>query len=359
MTKKIIDTDIKLLKDLIDIPSPSGFERNIAEYIYDYLVKKIDPSFITIDFQNNVVVTLKGKSNKTILIDAHLDEIGFIVTNVDRWGKISINYIGGGDNTILSARNLRILTKNGVLNAVVDRKHAHMVYDEDLENIYRTHDAELDIGIKDREKILNLISIADPVVFESGFRRLVNNCYSGYGFDDKSGCFILLKTIELLSKKELEHNLVFLFSSQEETGTSKIFPIVRTYKPDLVIELDVTFATDYGDDEDMEKEVGRCNLGDGIVIYKGVDIFKEGVMICEQIAKEKKIPYQIQACGGRIGYTSLETTGMEQGIEAMVFGIPLRNMHSPVEVINYNDLISGINLLEKFLLSKEIFNGKT
>lgn len=348
------ETNIKLLKDLIDIPSPSGFERNISEYIYDNLTKFLPSDSVKIDFQNNVIVNIKGKSNKTILIDAHLDEIGFIITNVDKWGKISISYIGGGDNTILSARNLRILTKNGAINAVVDRKHSHMIYDEEFENIYQTHYAELDIGIKDREKILKLVAIGDPVVFEPGFRSLSYDCYAGYGFDDKAGCFMLIKAIEEISKKQPEHNLIFVFSSQEETGSSKIFPLIRKFKPNLVIEFDVTFATDYGEEDDMEREVGRCILGDGIVLYKGVDIFNEGVLLCEDIAKRNKIPYQIQAGEGRIGYTSLEVTGMECGIRAMVFGIPLRNMHSPVEIVNYADLINGTKLLLKFLNSKRL-----
>jgi len=348
------EKDIATLHELIAIPSPSGFERPIAEYIKNVASEFIDQEQITIDFQNNVIVEIPGRTNKTILIDAHSDEIGFIIGNVDKWGKISARYIGGGDSTILSARNLRILTKKGLINAIVDRKHSHLVADEDMENIYVPYDAEIDIGIKDRDKILKEISIGDPVVFEPNFRHLTNDYYSGYGFDDKAGCFILLKAIEYFAKHKPEYNLVFLFSAQEETGTSKIFPVVRKYKPNLVIEADVTFATDYGCEDEMEREVGRCKLGEGISLYKGVDIFREGVELCEQIAKRNKIPYQVQACEGSIGYTSLEVTDNESGIRAMVFGIPVRNMHAPVEVVHYKDLINGAKLMTKFLMSKKL-----
>lgn len=348
------ERDIEILHELINTPSPSGFERPIAEYISSVVKEFIDEKQVNIDFQNNVIVQIPGRTNKTILVDAHSDEIGFIIGNVDKWGKISMRYIGGGDSTILSARNLRILTKKGIINAIVDRKHSHLVYDEDDENIYVPQDAEVDIGIKDRDKILKEVEIGDPVVFEPGFRHLINDYYSAYGWDDKSGCFILLKAIEFFSKHKPECNLIFLFSAQEETGTSKIFPVLNKYKPNLVIELDVTFATDYGEEDEMEREVGRCKLGEGLSLYKGVDIFREGVSLCEEIAKKNKIPYQVQACEGAIGYTSLDATDKHEGIRAMVFGIPIRNMHSPVEVLDYKDLLSGAKLLSKFLNSKRL-----
>ncbi len=351
MTK---ERDIEILHELVNTPSPSGFERPIAEYISNLVKEFVTPSLITIDFQNNVIVQIPGRTNKTVLIDAHSDEVAFIITNVDRWGKISMQWIGGGCSTILSARNLRILTDNGIINAIVDRKHSHLIWDEDTENIYVPEDAEVDIGIKDRDKILKEVSIGDPVVFEPGFRHLTNDYYSAHGWDDKSGCFILLKTIEYLSTHQPECNLIFLFSAQEETCTSKIFPVLKKYKPDLVVEVDVTFATDYGEEDEMEREVGRCKLGKGLSIYKGVDIFKEGIELCEDIAKKNKIPYQIQATQGNIGYTSLITTDKNEGIRAMVLGIPLRNMHAPVEVLNYKDLISGSKLLNKFLNSKRL-----
>lgn len=348
--------DIAILEELINIPSPSGFEKQIAEYIQKYALQFLPKSCVNIDFQNNVIVKIAGKTNKTILVDAHSDEIAFLINNVNKSGKISVRYIGGGDSTILSARNLQILTKRGRINAIVDRKHSHLVADEDDENIYAPHYAELDIGTKNRNEILKQISIGDPVIFEPNFRHLTGNYYSGYGFDDKSGCFILMKSIAYLAKNKPECNVIFLFSSQEETGTSKIFPVIRKYKPSLVIEADVTFATDYGEEDDMEKEVGRCHLGEGISLYRGVDIFQAGVELCEGIAKRNKIPFQIQAGEGAIGYTSLEVTDCLEGIRAMVFGIPLRNMHAPVEVIHYMDLINGSKLLNKFLTSKKLSN---
>jgi len=116
----------------------------------------------------------------------------------------------------------------------------------------------------------------------------------------------------------------------------------------------VTFATDYGNVDEIEREVGRCELGKGVSLYRGVDIDESCWELASNIAKTRKIPYQIQTCCGRIGYTSLEVTSEVEGIKALVWGIPLRSMHAPTEVININDLISGSKLLKYFLQSKKL-----
>jgi putative aminopeptidase FrvX len=352
-------TNDDLLANLLNIPSPSGYEKDIAEFLYAYLSQFVSHDNIIIDKYYNVIVKFDNNSDKTVLIDAHSDEIGFMINNVDRWGSISLKYIGGGDSTILSARHLNILTDTEIVPAVVDRKHAHIVYDEDDENIYDPCYADVDIGIRDREAILKKIQIGDPVVYQSVFRPLTSGFYTGYGFDDKSGCFLLLESIKQLVKSSIKPNIniIYVFSTQEETGYSKLFPVVHNLKPDLVIEADVTFATDYGSVDALEQEVGRCELGKGIVLYRGTDIDTNCWLLATEIANKKSLSYQVQACNGdAIGYTSLAVSNENSGIKALVFGIPLRSMHAPTEIIHINDLLSGAKLLTYFLQSKKLKN---
>jgi len=345
---------LKLLESLVRIPSPSGFEENIAEFIRQELLQYLPKKQVTIDSQNNVIAIIKGTSDKTIMIDAHSDEIGFVVTNIDKEGLISLSYIGGGDSSILSARDLIILTNKGKINAVVDRKHAHLVNDEEDEAIEHIYEAVVDIGIRKRKAVSSVVKIGDPVVYKSSFNHLREGYYSGYGFDDKSGCFILMETIKEIvkSKKKPSPTLVFTFSVQEETGGRKCRPLIKKYKPDLFIEADVTFATDYPEVD--ERQAGRCELNKGIVLYKGVDIDKETVKLLEATARRLKIKTQYQASRGNMGYTATEVTNEGEGIRAVIFGIPLRNMHTPVEIINLKDLNYGINLLKSFLLHRNI-----
>jgi putative aminopeptidase FrvX len=346
--------ELHLLKNLIEIPSPSGFEENIAEFIEDTLLKFLSKEQIKRDKHNNVIVTLNYNKTKTVLLDAHLDEIGFIINNVDRWGSISLQYLGGGDSTILSARHLNILTKNGIIPAVINRKHSHLVWDEDTELNYVPYQADVDIGIRDKNEVLKLIELGNPVVYQHNFRQMSGNYFTGYGFDDKSGCFILLKVIKEIVSGRIKPstNLVFVFSAQEESGT-KLIPIIRNVNPDLIVELDVTFATDYGNIDELEREAGKCELNKGIVVSKGIGIDKNCVALIETIAKRKNIQYQTQiTCVA--DYTSQTVTDYANNATALVFGIPLRNMHCPTEIINTNDLISGSNLLKAFLLDKKL-----
>lgn len=351
----MIDKDLILLKSLINIPSPSGFEDAIADFIKDEVIK-IGITNVNVDRYKNVIVTLPGKdTTKNIVIGSHSDEIGFIVTNVNRYGKISIQYIGGGDSTILTARHLNILTKNGIVPAVIDRKHSHLVVDEDTELNYSPEQADVDVGLRNREDILKYIQIGDPVVYESNFRDLANNFYTGYGFDDKAGCFILLKIIEQLTNKQLPYNVTFVFYAQEETNSPKIVPILKELKPDLYIECDVTFATDYGLEDEYEEEVGRCELGSGCVFYRGVDIDNACWELITKIATQKELPYQIQASRGRhTGYVPLDFSVFSGHAKTLVCGIPLRNMHAPCEIVNSKDLLSGAKLLSSFLTSKKL-----
>jgi len=352
---------IKLLENLVKIPGPSGFEEKIAEFIKKELLDYLPPSCVKIDFQKNVVGIIKGTSDKVIMVDAHTDQIGFIVTNVSRdgyrEGLISVQYIGGGDTSILSARDLVILSSKGKnVNAVVNRKHSHLVEDEDEIQITKIRDAIIDIGVRKRSKVLSIVAVGDPLVYKPSFNHLTEGYFSGYGFDDRSGCYILLETIReiIKSKRKPIPTLIFAFSGQEETGGGKCKPLIRKYRPDLFIELDVTFATDCGTDEEMETEVGCCELNKGLVLYKGVDIDKNYVELMDLVARSNKIRIQYQAATGQVGYTPTSLSSEGNGIRNLIMGIPLRNTHSPTEIINLNDLNSGTQLLVKFLQHRNI-----
>lgn len=348
---------LELLKNLIEIPSPSGFENNMAEFIKKELLKYLPRTKVKIDKQKNVIATIEGKLKKSIILEAHADTIGFIVTNVDRNGLISVQYIGGGCNQILSARHLNILTSKGVVNAVINRKHAHLIDDEDNEKIDDISEAQVDIGIRGRKNVLQKVQIGDPIVYQPFFRILSEaksqgQFISGYGFDDKSGVFILMETIKeiLKTNKKPVYTLHFVFSPREEIGNPPK-KLTRELKPELYIGLDVTFASDYGEDT-LEKEVGKCELGKGIVVYKGVNIHNDTVKLLDNIARKNKIKVQHQASVGNIGYNA--TCMVDICDRTVVISPPLRSMHTTVETINLKDLEYGTNLLKHFCLSREL-----
>ena len=348
-------TEQKLLEGLIKIPSLSGFEEKIAKYIKKQLLAYLPASKIKIDFQNNVTVTIKGKSKDAVMIDAHLDQIGFIVNNIDSDGYISIEEIGGVDNDIVQGRPVIIQNYKGkLINGVIDKKPIHYLeYGESTRaNKHTDLEVNLDIGIRKRRNVNYYLKVGDPLMFKPNFGHLLEDYYYGYGFDDKIGCYMLIQLIKYIATKKIKPNytLFFVFSAQEEIGKTKASVIANKYNPKVFIEVDVTTATDVDAYQMFEREAGRCDLDKGIVIYRGVGVHPELVSALERTAKQTKTKFQFQATAGNIGYTNGEIAYSKTAI----IGIPLRNMHTPVEVLNMRDVNNGIKLLKNFLLSKRL-----
>jgi len=343
--------NLSLLKNLVLIPSPSGYERYIAHSIYDYLTKnKIDN--VSIDHLHNVSVVFKGKLPFTVLVDAHLDTIGFIITHISKEGFIKVNWIGGSIDTITRGREVIILKEleGKVIPAVIDIKHAHLVRDEsDDVLVGKLSDISLDIGIRKHKAVSKIVSIGDPVVFTPTFNILYedkNNTYLyGSGFDDKVGCYILIETIKKLTKNFKPKNfptIIFTFTSLEESTQAGILEVIKRYKPDVFIEIDVGFASDYPDVD--EKEIGLFEVGKGVGIVKGVGLSNYLIDKVITIAKYNKIKFQVIADSGNTGYVS-DKAPKHRVKKTMLFTIPLRNMHTPVEIISTIDIKSSIKLL--------------
>jgi len=346
----------KLLQSLIKIPSPSGNELKFVSFIRKYLLQFVPVKKMLIDTHYNLIVKIKGVSDqKSIMIDAHADTIGFLVNNVDKEGYISLISLGGHNKALLRGRHVTIITDKKYINGVIGLRPPHLIDDEDEENGVpnKIEEVTVDIGVRKRKQVRRYVKVGDYVVFKPIFTELLEDFYSGYGFDDKSGCFMLIETIKEIvkSKRKPPYDLYFTFSTQEELGCKGAKELVCRYKPNLYIGVDVTFATDV--EEVDERDAGRCELGKGIVIYRGVNIDKTGEKKLLSISRRHKIKVQYQATNG-IGFNADEVASMVGGLKILNIAIPLRNMHSSVEVVHMKDLNYGIKLLKHFLLSNNL-----
>lgn len=351
------NTKIKLLKSLINVPSPSGYEDKLANVIRKTLLDYMPRTKVSIDFHKNVVAIIEGKTKKTVMIDAHLDQLGFIVHNIDRYGYISLRSIGGHDLSILRGRKVLVLSeRHRPFEGVIGTKHAHLIDDDKVKDELpdKTTDLTLDIGVRNRKQVAKYVSIGDPLIISPSFDNLTEDYYTGNGFDDKVGCYILIQTIKEIRRqsKKPRPTLIFVFSSQEELGCKGAKELVRRYKPDLFIGIDVTLASDSYEVD--ERETGRCELGKGIMVTKGVNIHKPSLKLMQSLARMNKVKVQYQATNGDEGFSADDVASENDGVRILNLGIPLRNMHSPVEVINFKDLDYGVKLLKHFLLSKKL-----
>lgn len=349
----MLNKEIKLLENLVKIPSPSGFEDKIAQFIRKTLLQYLPRTRAKIDFHNNLIATIKGKTDKVVIIDSHLDELGFLINNVDKQGYISLVPIGGHDISLLRGRKVVVISDKGKVNGVIGTKPIHLIKEEKEEIPEKITDLTLDIGIRKRRQVQRYIKIGDPVILQPEFSQLIDDYFYGSGFDDKAGCFLLMQIIKQIvnSRRKPIPTLKFVFSSQEETGCRGAREVVRRENPELFIGIDVTFATDQYEVD--EREAGRCQLGRGLAIYKGINIHKAGVKLLTNLARKNKVKIQYLAttsAGTNAGYVA-NTLG---GIKVIDVGIPLRYMHSNVEVISMKDLRTGIKLLKSFLLNRRL-----
>lgn len=347
--------DFELLKKLTEIQSCSGNEFSIREFIQQCVSKYCDK--IETDILGNLFCYLNGisptKSEKIkVLLDAHMDEIGFMVRVIDKKGFIRFSQVGGHNPRILPGQKVTIHSSSGEdIVGVIGETPIHLLTQEERKKPIKIEDLFIDAGFSSGEEIKRFISVGDYITLKQEcFAFNVNNRICSKSFDDRAGCFILIKLIEELSKNKeiLDKDLIFQFAAQEEIGVRGA--TVGTYKisPDIGIVVEVSHAIDFpGISSDKFHE---CNLGSGAVLRIGPNLFPKLTKLLIDTAINEKIPY-ILAAEPQPTPTDARIIQMTKtGVPCALISTPLRYMHTNIEVIDYQDILHVINLLKTFLL---------
>ena len=280
----------------------------------------------------------KGK-DKTLLLDAHIDEVGFIVTSILGDGFVRVTNIGGNDPKILPATVVTIHGKERV-SAVFASTPPHLSSGD--KEIKELKDLVLDTGLNNAEKI---ISVGDLVTYKSEFCSLYDSRVTGKALDDRAGVFCLVELAKRIYDKDIPYNLVFSFSEGEELGLRGATTAAFEVAPDEAIAIDVSF----GDGPSISPE--QCGkLGKGAMLGISPVLDKGVTDTLKKIAKDKNIPIQFEVMGGKTSTDADVISISKSGVKTGLLSIPLRNMHTPVEVIDTLDLESVIALLEAYVL---------
>jgi len=326
-----------LLKKLVNAFGPSGDERQIAEVIEKEIVDYVDE--VSYDSLGNLIARKKGNGKK-IMLAAHMDQIGLLITDIDDKGFLRFTNIGGVSPYISLGQ--RVIFKNGVIGAI------HMEPMDDysklkLENMY------IDIGVSSKEDAEKLVSIGDSCVFKSQYYENEDYVISGY-MDDRIGCYILIETIKSL--KENINDLYFVFTSQEEVGLRGAKTSAYRIDPDFGVALDVT-----GSGDTPKAKRFAVGLGKGAAIK----VKDQSIIVSPKVkefmiktAKDNNIPYQLEVLeNGGTDSGAIHLT--REGIPSGVISVPTRYVHSPNETISKNDVNNCINLLLKIINSEVDF----
>jgi putative aminopeptidase FrvX len=331
-----------LLK-LLTAAGPSGYEQAPAAVFRDAAAE------ITKDSVGSTVATVPGTSDgRSLAVVGHIDEIGLIVHHIDDDGFLWFSGVGGWDPVILVGQRVEIATRDGAVLGVVGKKPIHLLKtDEARKKVPELKALHIDIGAKDGDEARSRVRIGDVAVIAGEPQELTNGRLVSRALDNRLGCFVALETARLVAEAGGAPGDVHGAAvTQEEITFAGARTTAFSLRPDVAVAVDVTFATDApGTDE---KELGRHRFGSGPVIGRGSTLDPAVFELLHATAEAESIPFTVAASARSTGTDADALHVAAAGIPTGVVSIPLRYMHSPVEMVELEDVHNTARLLAAF-----------
>lgn len=331
--------DFKVLKELCMTPSPSNFEQAIVQYLQklnfnNFIMKKSKV--------NSCTFTSKTKKNNTVLLDSHIDQVHLRVLRNDKSGYVVAKPIGFRSN-VLFGNTIQNLSGNYI--GVVATLPPHLRINKktkDLENDV----AYIDFGMTKKE-LDNVFKPGDPLLYTLHYTPMAQNYISACALDNKTNVFIMIELLKYFDKNisKLNSNVIFHFSSREEVGLGS-FSDINTKSIDNILVLDTPVASD--SPMISPDLIGEISLSNGPVISRNID---DNIALGDkliEIAEKNNIKYQREFSYGKGGSNNMHYSKFNSAF-AQAMGPPVRNMHSPSEVVNKNDIRATFKLVKLFL----------
>jgi len=329
-----------LLSEICTTPGAPGFEQKIRELVIKEVTPLVDE--VQLDNMGNVYAIKRGKGDKKVMIGAHMDEIGFIVTHIDEKGFIRFHTLGGFDPKTLTAQRVLIHGKKDIIG-VMASKPIHVMTPEERNKVSKTKDYFIDTGLS-AEEVKEIVSIGDAVTREREFIEM-GNCVNCKSLDNRLAVFILIETLKNIQDKEVPYDVYGVFTVQEEVGIRGANVSALRIKPDFGFGLDTTIAFDLPGASAHEK-ITELGKGTAIKIMDASTICDyRMVKFMKETADKNNITWQpeILTAGGT------DTAGIQRMTEggsiAGAVSIPTRHLHQVIEMAHKDDIQGSIDLL--------------
>lgn len=329
-----------LLNTICTTPGAPGFEQRVRELVIKEVTPLVDE--VQVDNMGNVYAIKRGKGDKKVMIGAHMDEIGFIVTHIDDNGFIRFHTLGGFDPKTLTAQRVLIHGKKDIIG-VMSSKPIHVMSPEERNKVAKTKDYFIDTGLT-AEEVKEIVSIGDPITREREFIEM-GNCVNGKSLDNRLAVFILIETLKNLKDQEVPYDVYGVFTVQEEVGIRGANVSALRINPDFGFGLDTTIAFDLPGAAAHEK-ITELGKGTAIKIMDASTICDyRMVQFMKQTADKHEIKWQpeILTAGGT------DTAGIQRMTEggsiAGAVSIPTRHLHQVIEMAHKEDIKGSIDLL--------------
>ena len=338
--------DLDMLKIISLVNGISGFEKQATRLMKSYIQDCVDE--IKYDNLGSLIGIKKGVGPLKLLITGHIDEIGFIVKDIDDNGFIMVQPVGGWMGQNLPSSLMVITTRDGKeIKGVFGAPSPHGKTFEERKKVVEPADSFIDIGVLSKQEAIDLgIRKGDPITPVSEFTVMANEkCLMSKAWDDRIGVAVIIDVLRNLKGKEIYPTLYGAGTVQEEVGLRGAKTVGQMVKPDIAIAIDVTFAQDLpGDKSDV-----KLGTGVALSVMDGSVIAHTGLLkALERICDKYQIPYQMDmiAAGGT---DSGELSKVEAGVVNMTLSIPSRYMHSHRTIIHQDDYQATVNLLTHFI----------
>ena len=323
---------LTVLKELCDADNICGLNGalSVAE-------KYLKPIASVERFGSSLIATMGEENGEAVLFEAHIDEIGMLVTDIND-GFLAVASAGGIDARMLSGMRVKIHGKellNGVFCSVPPHLRKGGSSAPSFDNLY------IDTGLN--EKAAEYIAIGDRVTFCSPFTQMQNTLVTSKALDNRAGVASLIRCAEILSEKPIKKKVVFLLSDLEETGGSGAMTAAFKINSKPAVSVDVSF----GNQPDVSGQTGT--LGKGAMIGVSPILSQEVMNSLKAVAQKNGIKYQMEIMGGKTSTDADHIALTREGVKTGLLSVPLRNMHTPVEVVDIEDIESVADILAGFV----------
>jgi endoglucanase len=341
---------LALLQSLVATPTPTGFESDGMRLLADHLKRANVPN-LALDLHGNLRACLNPDAPLRVMIEGHCDEIGFIVQHIDDDGFLYMAALGGVTVPTVAAERIVIQGKAGPVCGVFGVRPPHLMSAKDREKVapQELKDIAVDIGAKNKANALELVDLGSPAVVDAGWRPLANNRVACRGFDNRIGAFIVAEAMRRLAGQKLNAAVHMVASVQEEVGLVGGITAAYDINPHVGFCVDVTFATDAQKED--RKVAGDIRIGEGPVLGIGPTYHTRLSALVLEAAASAKLSVQRQVRSRGTGTCAWAMRMSRSGAAVAQLSIPLRYMHSPVELISLDDAAQTIDLLCASLLA--------
>ena len=329
---------IELTEKLCSLCGTSGREDEVRNFIIDEIKDYADK--ITVDPLGNLIVFKKGRNSakKKVMLDAHMDEVGFIITSINSDGTLLFDCVGGINTAVMTG--IPVLVGDKKISGIIGVTPVHLLPADKRKELPIKSTLVIDIGASSKEEAEKYVSLGDCAYFDSRFVRFGDGFIKGKALDDRAGCAVLIEMI----KKEQPFDLYFSFSVGEEVGLGMAGTAAYSIAPDYAIVVETTTAADLAGVDEGHK-VCRPGFGGAVSFMDRRTVYNKNLFnFALDLAKNKNIKLQpkTMVAGGNNAGTIHKTAG---GIKTLAISMPCRYLHSPSCVIKEEDIYSSLEII--------------